>query len=312
MKKFDKEVVGTTAAIITAVISGFAIPLNKIFVVDLDPIVFAAIRALIVGAVFLAMSYAFHRDDLNLGRNKTKGFKSLPWAYLLAIGLIGGCFAFMLFFSGLQLTDVGRAAFIHKTLPIWVTMFAYFLLREYVHRKQVFAMLIMLLGVFFIIITPPNFNMFLLPITLGDMLVLIATILWALEAIIARHAMLKNYHHFFISFGRMFFGGIFLFGAVVLLGRAPALFAIQPYQFVNILISTAVLFGYVFFWYTSIHYIRVSKAATLLLLAPVISLLAGVFLLGESAPIIQLLGSALILIGAWFVVHIKSRVATGM
>jgi len=72
------------------------------------------------------------------------------------------------------------------------------------------------------------------------------------------------------------------------------------------------LFGYVLFWYMSIHYIRVSKAATLLLLAPVISLLAGVFLLGESAPIIQLVGSALILLGAWFVVNIKSRVVTGI
>jgi len=309
MKKINKEIVGTTAAIITAVISGFAIPLNKIFVVDLDPIVFTAIRALIVGLIFLGLSYAFQRKDHEGG---LKAVKEHPWAYLLGVGLIGGCLAFMLYFSGLQLTTAGRAAFIHKTLPIWVTMFAYFLLREYVHRKQVFAMLIMLIGVFMIFITPPNFNVFFLPITIGDLMCLGATILWALESIIAKHAMLKNYHHFFVSFGRMFFGGLMLFGAVLILGRAPALLAIQPYQFVNILISTAMLFGYVLFWYMSIHYIRVSKAATLLLLAPVISLLAGVFLLGESAPIIQLVGSALILLGAWFVVNIKSRVVTGI
>ncbi len=306
MKKTNKEILGTTCALVTAIISGFAIPLNKVFVVDLDPIVFTAIRALIVGAIFLVISYTFQRHNFKGGITRP------PWHYLIIIGFIGGCLAFMLYFSGLQLTTVGRAAFIHKTLPIWVTMFAYFLLREYIHRKQVFAMLIMLVGVFMILVTPTSFITFLLPVTMGDMLCLLATILWALEAIVARHAMLKNYHHFFISFGRMLFGSIFLFGAIVLLGRVPALLAIQPYQFVNILISSVVLFGYVFFWYASIHYIKVSKAATLLLLAPVISLLAGVFLLGESAQIMQLVGSALILLGAYFVVHIKSRVITGI
>jgi len=307
MRKFEKEVLGTTAALITAVISGFAIPLNKIFVVDLDPVVFTAIRALIVGVVFLAMSRVFQPKD-----HKNKDVTEHPWAYLLAVGIIGGCLAFIFYFSGLQLTDVSRAAFIHKTLPIWVTMFAYFILKEYVHRKQVFAMLVMLLGVFLIFITPTSLVGFMMPVTIGDLFCLIATILWALEAIIARHAMLKNYHHFFVSFGRMLFGGIFLFGAVLLLGRLPALIALQPYQFVNILISSTVLFGYVFFYYTAIHYTKVSKVATLLLLAPIISLLAGVFLLGESVQAIQLAGSALILLGAYFVTNIKSRVVTGV
>jgi len=308
MKRSNREIVGTSAAIITAIISGFAIPLNKIFIVDLDPAVFTAIRALIVGAIFLVLSYAFQRHNFERDKHPVKW----PWHYLLIIGLIGGCFAFLLYFSGLQLTYAGRAAFIHKTLPIWVTMFGYFILREYAHRKQVFAMLLMLLGVFFIFVSPPTMNVFLMSMTVGDFMVLIATILWALEAIIAKHAMLKKYHHFTISFGRMFFGGIFLFGAIILLGRVPALLAIQPYQLVNILVSSAVLFGYVFFWYTSINFIKVSKAATLLLIAPVISLLAGVFLLGESAGLLQLIGSALILLGAYFVVHIKSRVVTGM
>ena len=40
--------------------------------------------------------------------------------------------------------------------------------------------------------------------------------------------------------------------------------------------------------------------------------LAGVFLLGESVQALQFVGSALILVGAYFVVHIKSRVVTGI
>jgi drug/metabolite transporter (DMT)-like permease len=310
MRKSEKEMVGTIAAILTAVIAGFAVPLNKVFVADIDPIVFAGIRAIIVGVIFLAMSRIFHGKDLDI--KQKGGIGKLPWKYLVIVGIIGGLLAFMFYFSGLQLTDANRAAFIQYTLPIWVTMFAYFLLKEYMHRKQILAMMLMLIGVFMILITPPNFNNFLLPITIGDLMVLVATILWALEAIIVKHAMLKNYHHFFISAGRMLFGGVLLFGAIIILGRLPFLLAIEPYQFVNTLISSVMLFGFVLFWYTSINYIKVSKAAALLLLAPVVSLIVSISMLGESAPPIQLAGLVFILIGAYFVTHIKSRVVTGV
>ena len=61
------------------------------------------------------------------------------------------------------------------------------------------------------------------------------------------------------------------------------------------------------FWYWSIKHINVSKASALLLVAPVVSLITGAVLLGEPIPLIQLIGSALILIGAYFLVGIKKR-----
>jgi drug/metabolite transporter (DMT)-like permease len=80
-------------------------------------------------------------------------------------------------------------------------------------------------------------------------------------------------------------------------------------------VSTAFLFGYVFFWYWSIKNIALSKASALLLIAPVISLLAGMWWFAEPLPWMQAIGSILILIGAGVVVRLKSsgqRLETGI
>ncbi|MBI4173387.1 MAG: DMT family transporter, partial [Candidatus Aenigmarchaeota archaeon] len=95
--KLDHEAKGTALAFAAAIISGFAIFANKIFVVDLDPLVFTAVRAMLVGALFFSLSIATH--GFSQGRPNGK-----VWQYLLAIGIVGGGLAFYLFFSGLQLT----------------------------------------------------------------------------------------------------------------------------------------------------------------------------------------------------------------
>ena len=88
--------------------------------------------------------------------------------------------------------------------------------------------------------------------------------------------------------------------------------SLSTQQVINLLISTAILFGYVFTWYWGIKLINVSKASAILLLAPVISLIAGVVFFGEPTPPLQLVGSVLILVGAYFIIGVRSRFETGV
>jgi drug/metabolite transporter (DMT)-like permease len=301
----DKATFGTILALLTAVISGFAIPVNKIFLVDLDPTVFTAVRAVMVGVIFLVLSFLNNRFS-------HRNLREMNWKYLLLIAVIGGAFAFLLFFNGLKFTTAGRSAFIHKTLPLYVAVFAFVFLKEKIPRKQIFALIVMLAGTVVLFSAQINPADLWMNPQLGDALVLGATVLWALENMIARKAMLKGETNFFVSFARMFFGGIILFGVALLLGKFDLLLSLGAQQWGNIFVSVAILFGYVLFWYWSIKHINVSKASSLLLLAPVVSLVVGVLWLGEPAPNLQLIGSALILIGAYFVVGIKSRFTTGI
>ncbi len=300
----NRELWGTVFAVCTAIVSGFAIPINKIFVVGLDPAVFTAVRALIIGIVFLVLALVQSRKGI-------VSFRKVRWRYLVFIGLVGGAMAFLLFFTGLKFTTGGRAAFLHKTLPIFITALAVPFLRERVSKKQFYALVMMFAGAVLIYITQIPPDVFWANPGLGDLLVLGATFFWAVENVAARRVMLKGESNFVVSFGRMFIGAIFLFIAVGMLGKADLLLSLTAQQWANLFISTAILFMYVFFWYFSIKLINVSKAGTILLLAPVISLLLGIAIFGEPAPVLQLAGSALILIGAYFVVKIRSEFATG-
>lgn len=311
MCKLSKETLGTALALCTAIISGFAIPVNKIFVTGLDPAVFTATRALIIGVVFLFLSFWQRRWKFWIFSGFRR-FPRVPWKYLIGIGVIGGGFAFLAYFTGLSFTTAGRAAFLHKTLPIYVSVFAVLFLKERVSRRQWYALLVMLIGAVLIYFTQIPPSVLWANPGLGDLLVIGATILWAVENTIARKALIKGESNFVVSFARMFIGAMVLFAAVILLGRIDALLALNAQQVINLLISTAILFGYVFTWYWAIKLINVSKASTLLLIAPVISLALGMVWFSEPAPLMQLLGSALILIGAWFVVRIRSEFTTGV
>jgi drug/metabolite transporter (DMT)-like permease len=300
----NKELLGTTLAIFAAVISGISIPLNKIFVVDLDPAVFTAVRAVIIGLVFLLISFATH--------GMSKKLLKQDWKYLVLIAVIGGALAFLLFFTGLKFTTAGRAAFLQKTLPIYAAFFAFVFLKEKITRKQLYALLLMLVGMAVIFASQIKPAELWMDPQLGDMLVLGATVLWALENVFAKKVMSKGSTNFIVSFARMFFGGLILFGAVILTDKFGILFSMTLQQWNNIFISAIVLFGYVLFWYWSLRHINVSKASILLLIAPVVSVIVGNVWLHEPLPAAQLLGGALILIGAYFVAGMKSETQAGI
>jgi drug/metabolite transporter (DMT)-like permease len=300
-----KEILGTIFAIIAALISGLSIPVNKIFLVDLDATVFTAIRSLIIGIIFFVLIYF-------QGKSKQKEFKKVSWKYLFAIAIIGGSFAFLFFFTGLSLTTAGRGAFLHKTLPIYTAVLAFLFLKEKVNQKQIFALLVMLIGLFLIYSATINPSEFWSNPSLGDLLVIGATILWAIENTISRKFMIEGGSNYVVSFARMFIGAVILFAIVIIQNKVGLLLTLTTQQIINLIISTVILFGYVFSWYWSIKLINVSKASTILLIAPVISLIFGVLIFNEPTPLLQLLGSALILIGAYFVVKIKSEFATGV
>jgi len=294
----DNETKGTILALMAAMVSGIAIPVNKLFIVSLDPTVFTAVRSVIIGIVFFFIS---------LQQSRPRGSKRASWTSLLAIAVVGGALAFLLFFNGLSLTTAGNGAFLHKTLPLWTAVLAFMFLKEKITRRALYALTAMFLGIvalYFAQIAPGD--LWRDP-QLGDLLVLGAAFLWAVETIIAKRAMVDGETNFVVSFARMFFGGVILLGIALLSGKADAMLALSTVQWAYILASTAMLFGYVLCWYWAIKKINASKATSLLLLAPVVSLVGGVLLFNESVSVQQLIGSAAILAGAYFVSREKSE-----
>jgi len=297
MKKRVKggELRGTLLVFLTALISGVSIVVNKFFVVSIDPLLFTSLRALLIGIIFFFIS-------LYLSKSTNQKFNKISWKYLITIGVIGGSFAFWLFFYGLSLTTAGRAAFLHKTLPLYALIIGIVFLKEKISKKQVYAMIVMLAGLLVMEFSTLNFD-----VRVGDLLVLGATILWAVENALSKKAMIDKESNWVVTFSRMFFGGVILFAVVVLTGKSDDLMTLTVQQMLYVLISATFLFCYVLTWYLGLKYINLSKASTILLISPVISLLLGILWLNETIMIAQIIGSALILTGAYFIYGIKSE-----
>lgn len=294
-QKKSNEFKGTFLVFITALISGISIVANKAFVEKMDPLIFTATRALLIGIAFFIISFYIAK------KQKTK-FKQSSWKYLISIGIIGGGFAFWLFFTGLKLTMAGRAAFIHKTLPIYALILAFIFLKEKITKQQLWALGIMIFGL--ILMQLPKLTQ---EIRTGDFLVLGATILWAIENTISKKAMNKNENNFVVTFSRMFFGGLLLIAIIALTGKFNLLLELTGKQIIYLLMSTLFLFTYVLSWYWGLKFINLSKAATILLVAPVISLILGTIFLGEEIIMLSIVGSLVILIGAYLITKTKSE-----
>jgi drug/metabolite transporter (DMT)-like permease len=288
----NKENIGTLFAIITALVSGIAIVANKFFLVSLDPTLFTTIRTFLVGIGFFVIS--FYKNKLSL-----ENFNKVSWKVLISIGIVAG-FGFLAFFNGLKLTTAGRAAFLHKLIPLFVTILAFAFLKEKIKRKQVYAMLVMIIGAYLVSYSAISFD-----VAFGDLLVIVATILFAAENIISKYAMINKESNFIVSFCRMFFASLVLFSIVFLMGNINQLLLLNYEQMIYIGVSVTLLFLYVFFWYYSISIIKVSKASTLLLLSPFISLFLSYLFLEEALLSLQIIGSILILVGAFIVSRTK-------
>lgn len=260
---------GIYLALATAVISGFAVFVNKFASKAFSgPFVFTTAKnigvALILVSIILLPKFIKQLRALN----------KKQWSYLLLIGLIGGSIPFLMFFKGLTMVSSGNAALIHKTLFIWVGILAVVFLKEKLGRLQILAFIALFAG-----------NLLLLGFKgwefgAGDGLIFGATLFWAVEFILAKKV-LRDLSSEIVAWGRMFFGSIFLLGFLGATGRMGGLFSLEAGQLKWLLLSCPLLFGYVFTWYKALKYEKASIVTVALVPASLITtLLNSIFITG--------------------------------
>jgi drug/metabolite transporter (DMT)-like permease len=269
--------------------------LNKFFVVKIDPFIFTTMRAFLIGIVFLFIS-------LMACKFRIKKFKKVSWWKLILVGIIGGGAPFLLFFLGLRETTAGRAAFLYNTLPLYAIILSAFFLKEKIKFKHTVVILSMIAGAFLI-----EFSNASLTMKLGDFLILSAAILWAVENTIIKKAGIDEESPAVLIFGRMFFGSIMLIAITYYLFGLEPLISLEKVQWGYIAVSSTLLCLYSLLWYHGTKYIESSNAATIMLASPILILIISSIFLKESPSIVQILGSAIIIAGAYIVVRNKNE-----
>jgi len=277
---------GIKLSLITAMFSGVAVFFNKLVVGAVgDALVFTTLKNLGVGVV---MGGILLRKKI-----EWRQIKRQDWGRLIAIGVIGGSLPFYLFFKGLMLANSAQAALIHKSLVLWVAMWAVPMLKEKVSLKQWGGLGLVLLS-----------NLVIGGLGkwqwgMGEMMILGATMLWAVENIIAKQV-LRKVEAEVVMGARMILGSILLLIAISLSGKMGLIKSLSLGQWGLMLMTMGLLSGYMMSWYRALKVAPVTLVAIILSLGSVITnVLSGIFIT-RNLPIELIYQSILLLGGMWF------------
>ncbi len=280
----------------TALISGIANYVNKfgLAAVAKDAYQYTALKNIVVALILsVAVLTPF-------AWSKLKQLSRSDWLKLVLIGLIGGSLPFLLFFKGLSLTSPVSAAFIHKTLFVWVAVLAVPVLKEKLTRHQLLAVAVLILGNLVFL------NVQSLSWGLAETLILVATMLWAMENILVK-LVLKRIDVLVAAWARMFFGSCFL---IVFLGathNTQQLLSLNWHQLSWLMGVGILLTGYVITWYAAVKRLPVTVAASILTLASPITSLLSSFQTGQVASWEIIVGSLMIIFGSWIIYAFRSK-----
>jgi len=273
MKRFGQSSVTTAKGIqfafFTALISGVSIFINKFAVSTVgQPLVFTAFKNSLVGILILGILIATKKwkKIFSLGRKDKIN--------LTLIGIIGGSLPFYLFFTGISQISAINAAMIHKTLVIWVALLAIPLLKEKINKTHVAAVGLLFLSNLVI----GGFKG--LTFSRGELLILSATVLWAIETIVAKKTLL-NIDPDIVVAARMGIGAAILIGAGVF--TTPAAFNkilnLSFTQWGIVLATATLLLGYVMSWYRALKYAPAITITSVLVASTIVTnVLSAVFI----------------------------------
>ena len=248
---------GIALAVGAALISGVAIYLNAFAVKQLpDPAVFTTLKNGVAAAILVGASVAFGRatDFRAIDRGR--------WPALFAVAIVGGSVPFVLFFTGLAAASAPTAAFIQKTLFVWVAFLAVPFLGETLGLASIAALALLLVGQ--ALVLPPLGIVW----GTGEVLILAATLLWAVETILVRR-LLRSVGSHVVATLRMTLGVVILVGYLVIAGKAGVLGRLSPVQWAWVLVTGAILAGYVATWFAALKRAPASVVTSVLVLGAV-------------------------------------------
>lgn len=263
---------GMRLALVTSVISGVAIYTNGHAVRRFDGSAAFTTAKNLVAALVLGGMLALLTARRSPGGWTPPAGRSARLG-LVAVGVVGGSVPFLLFFEGLSRAASSDAAFIHKTLVMWVALLAAAVLRERVGWAHVAAIGALVAGQALLSGGPGG------PAGLaagsGEILVLAATLLWSVEVVVAKR-LLGDLSPLTVGAARMGLGAVVLVAWLAVTGRLGDLAAYGAAQWGWVVLTGLLLTGYVATWFAALARAgAVDVTAVLVLGAVVTAALSG-------------------------------------
>lgn len=287
---------GLALAFATALISGVAVFANGYGVTAFGSGggVYTTAKNLVAAIVLLLLTAAATRarSDEGFMRPRT----GAQWAGLIGIAVIGGSVPFLLFFEGLARASSLQAAFLHKTLLIWVAFLAWPLLRERIGPIHVVAIGLLLAGQGAL-----QGGVGEVGIGTGEVMILAATLLWSVEVIVAKR-LLGSLSSLTVGTSRMALGCVVLLSYLGATGQIDELLSLSAGQWTWATLTGGLLAAYVATWYLALARARAIDVTAVLVFGAVVTTLLAVGVQGAEpqahALAMLVLGTAIAVVAA--------------
>jgi drug/metabolite transporter (DMT)-like permease len=247
-------------------------------------LLFTTLKNTLVGAaLLLALGPVLRRGALAVTPRNL-----LP---LAALAVVGGSLPFLLFFKGLALASAPSAALIHKSLFLWVALLAAPLLGESLGAWSVAGLALLAAGQL-LNGWPTAWGW-----GGGESLILIATLLWAVETVVARR-LLPTISVAVAAAARMAGGALVMWVYLLATRGASGALTLGAAQWMWIGLTAALLLGYVTTWYAALQRAPATVVTGVLTLGAVITAGLNQWSAGRLPALQPALGLALMAGGA--------------
>ncbi len=278
---------GIIWAIGAAIVSGISIYVNKFGVAQIkDPFVYTTVKnSVVVIGLLSAVGLLASWKEL-------RGLKPAQWLAWIGLGVIGGGIPFLLFFQGLSTASAASASLVQKSLFLWVALLAVPLLKERLGVWQGLGLATLAVG-----------QILLQPLTgwkgwgWGETLILIATLLWAVETILAKRV-LGWMSAKAAALGRMGIGALVMWAFLAFSGRAGIAFSLSGTQWVWIVMTAVFLLAYVWSWYGALKLAPATLVTSVLTIGAIVTILLSALFDRHAATAPQIVAMVLLVVGA--------------
>lgn len=220
------------------------------------------------------------------------------WPAVALIAVIGGAIPFALFFEGLARATSSDAAFLHKTLVIWVTIMAVAFLKERIGLPHLGAIVLLIWGQ-----AALSGGVGALGFGAGEWMILAATLMWSVETVVAKKVL--------ASVDSLTLGVIRLGGGVILLaiytvarGGFAQISGLTGEHLLWVGLTALTLAAYVGTWYAALARAQATDVTAVLVGAAIITALLDLGVRGIALPSptglgLVMLGVLLVAVAGW-------------
>ncbi len=221
------------------------------------------------------------------------------WFSLLLLGMTGVFSYNILFFTGLQHIEAGRASLIIALNPLAITLTAVIFLGERLTFKQFIGILVSLIGALFVISNGHPSAIISGGFGIGEAAILGCVASWTAYSIIGR-SVLKSVSPLAAVFYSSLIGTLLLFPLVLINHSINEILSYSVYDWTSLiflgLFGTAIGFS---LYYQAIRKIGVSRCSVFINLVPLFSILLSWLILKESIKFSVLAGGLILLAGVY-------------